>query len=164
MGTSGTFNFKLIVFSFFLAGCTEHVKVRSNEQPYWLVYNTSNSPLPDNQVHALAIDDSDVKWIGTSNGLARFDGTSWVTYDTTNSALSSNFITCIATTDQGIIWIGTNKGLVHYNGSTWTVQNNLKDDFITKLFYDGKTGILWVGTDRGLCSYDGIRWDLYDDP
>ncbi|CUS97619.1 T9SS type A sorting domain-containing protein, partial [Candidatus Kryptobacter tengchongensis] len=36
----------------------------------WTVYNTSNSGLPNDWVHAIAIDGQGNKWIGTSGGLA----------------------------------------------------------------------------------------------
>lgn len=157
-------NFKFIAACCFLAGCSGDVTVQSREQPDWVIYNASNSPLPDNQVHTIAIDGNDVKWIGTANGLGRFDGVSWSIYDTVNSSLPSNFITSLSISENGNIWIGTNKGLVLYNGSSWTLPEKLKDKFITKLLYDRRNGTLWVGTDQGLCRYNGISWETYDDP
>jgi ligand-binding sensor domain-containing protein len=50
--------------------------------PEWIVYNTSNSGLPDNSVSAIAIDAQGNKWIGTLGGLAKFDGSSWTVYNT----------------------------------------------------------------------------------
>jgi len=39
----------------------------------WTIWNTSNSPIPDNWVNCLAQEKNGVFWIGTINGLARFD-------------------------------------------------------------------------------------------
>ena len=40
----------------------------------WVVYDTSNSGLPDDHVTAIAIDSQGNKWIGTAGrGLAKFD-------------------------------------------------------------------------------------------
>lgn len=158
------FNLKVIVVCSCMAGCSADATFQLNEQPDWLIYNTSNSPLPDNQVHTIAIDHNDVKWIGTANGLARFDGVSWSIYDTINSALPSNFITSLSVAEHGNIWIGTNKGLVLYNGSSMAVAEKLKDKYVTKLFHDKRTGTLWIGTDHGLCRYSAMGWEGYDDP
>jgi ligand-binding sensor domain-containing protein len=52
--------------------------------------------LPDNYVFAIAIDEQRNKWIGTSNGLAKFDGINWTVYDTSNSRLPDNSVNTIA--------------------------------------------------------------------
>lgn len=136
---------------------------KSNE---WLVYNTANSALPDNQVQALTIDNKDVLWIGTANGLTRFDGSQWTTYTTNNAAIPSSFITALATGANGTVWIGTNKGLAQYDGTHWTlydsttVQGNLA---ISRMFFDTKTSVLWAGTEKGLLRFDGATWTRYDD-
>ena len=43
----------------------------------WTNFNTSNSGLPDDNIHAIAIDKQGKKWIGTYNGLAVFDDNHW---------------------------------------------------------------------------------------
>ena len=43
-------------------------------------------------VNSIAIDGSGNKWIGTWNGLAKFDGTNWTVYNTSNSGLPENII------------------------------------------------------------------------
>ncbi|MEN6511268.1 MAG: hypothetical protein ABFD00_05480, partial [Chloroherpetonaceae bacterium] len=55
-------------------------------------YNRANSGLPYNHVSSIAIDGSGTKWIGTWDGLAKFDGTNWTVYNTTNSGLPSNYV------------------------------------------------------------------------
>src|SRR4028119_1951521 len=82
----------------------------------WAVYTTANSPLPDNQIQAIALQKSGVKWVGTKNGLARFDGHAWYIYSTANSGLPSPNITAIVAGKTNDIWIGTDKELVRYNG------------------------------------------------
>src|SRR3982751_1577058 len=76
-------------------------------QAGWTIYNTSNSPLPENSVRCIAIDHNDVKWIGTDFGLASFDNTNWTVYQTSNSGLPDNSIRSIAIDHQNNIWIGT---------------------------------------------------------
>jgi ligand-binding sensor domain-containing protein len=72
-----------------------------------LIYNTSNSGLPnDDYVNAITIDGLGNKWIGTNNGLAKFDGVNWAVYNTSNSGLPDNSVnSAIAIDGQGNKWI-----------------------------------------------------------
>jgi ligand-binding sensor domain-containing protein len=72
--------------------------------------------LPDDWVTALTIDSSGIKWIGTNNGLARFDGTDWTIFNTSNSEMPSDVVSAITIDDNGSKWIGTyDGGLAVYN-------------------------------------------------
>jgi hypothetical protein len=75
----------------------------------WTVYNTSNSGLPNNNVHAIFIDREGNKWIGTDGGLAKFDDFSWAVYNTSNSRLPNNNVRVIVDI-EGNKWIGTEGG------------------------------------------------------
>ena len=70
-------------------------------------YNSANSGLPDNYVHAIVIDGQGNKWIGTAGGLAKFDGVNWTIYNTSNSNLPVNWIFSTVIDAQGNKWIGT---------------------------------------------------------
>ncbi len=39
-------------------------------------------------------------WIGTQNGLVKYDWTYWINFNTNNSQIPANFITAIAYDDQ----------------------------------------------------------------
>ena len=88
------------------------------EWPEWMVYNIGNTGLPDDDVRSLTVDSYGNVWIGTYEGLAKFDGEKWTVYNTGNSGLPSNRVTahgknnqgdlvasgvyfCVITTDQG---------------------------------------------------------------
>ncbi|RPI13088.1 MAG: hypothetical protein EHM58_19165 [Ignavibacteriae bacterium] len=58
-----------------------------SQNPQWIVYTTTNSGLPSNNIFPIAIDTNNIKWIGTSQGLAKFDGANWIVFDTSNSPL-----------------------------------------------------------------------------
>ncbi len=75
-----------------------------------VVYRSSNSGLPDNNVYAVCIDDSGAKWLGTNGGLAKFDGESWTVWNTSNSDLPSDNIRCMVIDDYGNKWLGTDGG------------------------------------------------------
>jgi len=77
-------------------------------------YNRA-SGLPDNDVLAIAIDGQGNKWIGTWEGLAKFDGENWTVYNKSNSGLLDNRVLAIAIDGQGNKWIGTGLGLAVYH-------------------------------------------------
>jgi hypothetical protein len=132
------------------------------------VYDTSNSGLPDNVVHSIAIDAVGNKWIGTYNGgLTKFDGTTWTVYNTSNSGLPNDFIHSIAIDRSGIKWIGTYLGgLAKFDGSTWRVYNRsnsgLPNSLVMSIAID-RSGNKWIGTSGGgLAKYDGTTWKVYN--
>ncbi len=134
------------------------------QQTDWKVYNTSNSNLPVDQTHTIYIDEQNIKWIGTSSGLVKYDDSSWNIYDTTNSNLPSNYITCVESDGNNGIWIGTDKGLAHHNNDKWdvyTTENSvLKSNSISKIKFGGDA--TWFGTDKGLIKYQNDEWSIYD--
>jgi hypothetical protein len=56
----------------------------------WVVYNTSNSGLPNNDVLAIVIDGArkQMDWDLGCEGLLKFDGVKWTVYNTSNSGLA----------------------------------------------------------------------------
>lgn len=120
----------------------------------------SESGLPENSVHSLAQTRNGYLWLGTEEGITRFDGVRFVTFTIHNSrGLASDFIQVLAPDPDGSLWIGTDSGLTHYvpsatigeNGtfSTLTTKDGLSANNITALCEDHE-GALWVATRQGL--------------
>ena len=80
-----------------------------SQNPEWMVYRVATTGLPDNNVYSVAVEDNGAKWIGTYNGLARFDGDKWTAYHSSNSSLPDAFITYIEIDKSG-------KKCRHYDG------------------------------------------------
>jgi ligand-binding sensor domain-containing protein len=66
--------------------------------------------LPNLYIHAIAEAPDGKIWVGTEQGLAKYDGTNWATV---KSGLPSLFITAIAFDKVGSAWIGTKMGLIN---------------------------------------------------
>jgi ligand-binding sensor domain-containing protein len=74
------------------------------------VWTTENG-LPQNSALAIAQTPDGYLWLGTENGLARFDGVRFVTFDKRNTpALKSNEIHALLVDQRGDLWIGTHGG------------------------------------------------------
>lgn len=130
-------------------------------------YNNLNSPIPSNIILSLFIDKKGVKWLGTYNGLVKFDDSTWQIYNKDNSELKSNHIIGITGDSKENIWLWTEMGIVKYNGTTWT---NFKDSKIhaktTGLFknpiYADKNDNIWIGGFNYIVKFDGKDWTTYD--
>jgi diguanylate cyclase (GGDEF)-like protein len=116
--------------------------------------------LPENAVHAIAQTADGYVWLGTEEGLARFDGVRFVTYTHHNSpGLASDYILALAASRDGSLWIGTDSGLSHYVPGTspgqrgtfvrLTTRDGLSGNMVQALAED-RGGALWVGTTQGL--------------
>ncbi|WP_166336636.1 hybrid sensor histidine kinase/response regulator transcription factor [Sphingobacterium chungjuense] len=77
----------------------------------------SKDGLSSNTIHALIRDHFGFLWIGTEDGLNRFDGKSFKIYrrnPTENNGLGINHVTSLHEDANGRLWIGTNGGGVAY--------------------------------------------------
>ena len=118
--------------------------------------------LPQNGVGALARTPDGYLWIGTQDGLARFDGVSFTVFDrASTTALRHSMIACLRVDRAGRLWIGTRRGLVSYEGGVFTPygpETGLPDDRVSALWED-RGGRLWVGTlGAGLFRREGDRF------
>lgn len=136
--------------------------------PTWRRFTTANSPLPNQQINALAINRGDVVWVGTANGLARYQQSQWTLFTTANSALPSNVVQALTLEPDGTLWVGTNKGLARYDGANWTAytttNSSLPDRAVMSLTYDPINKLTWVGTAKGIVSINSAQqWTVYDE-
>ena len=82
---------------------------------------TINNGLPHQQVSSIVQDKKGYIWIGTRNGLSRYDGYALNNYfhDPRDCrSLFCNFITCLFTDTRGRLWIGTDRGVGLYRQAT----------------------------------------------
>ncbi len=121
------------------------------------VWLTENG-LPQNTVHAIAQTRDGYIWIGTEEGLARFDGVKFTVFDKQNtSQLKSNYIRALLADSHGALWIGTAEGLVRLlkgNFTLFTTNEGLPSNTIQGV-YEDREGNLWVATATGLGLFKG---------
>lgn len=117
--------------------------------------------IPSKDVNCIFYDSKGFTWIGTLDGLHRFDGYSYKTYrvDNNRNSIHSNLIIAIDEDSKGNIWIGTyGKGVCKLNPETdeLTSYENVNNDpdglpnDITSLIIDDKD-FLWTANWFGIC-------------
>lgn len=106
--------------------------------------------LPQNFANALTQTPDGYLWIGTQEGLARFDGVQFRVFNTSNTPeFKVNLVTTLFVDRDSVLWIGTfGGGLLSYKDGTFrsfTHEHGLGNDRVQAIHQDG-TGLLWVGT------------------
>lgn len=122
--------------------------------------------LPQNAVNAIYQSRNGYLWVGTYQGLARFDGLEFKVYDITNSpGLASNGIFAITEDRNGALWVGTNGGglsiLKDGAFTNFTTKNGLPHNNVISLLEDAK-GRVWVGTSTGVVVYENGKFTSFD--
>ena len=118
---------------------------------------TVTDGLSDNRVTCFYKDETGYIWIGTKNGLNRFDGHSFTVYKPSATASVSNEVINAVTGDQqGNIWVATMHGLNRLNTKTgeWTTwysdnsngKNGLPNSLVWDIVVD-EAGALWIASD-----------------
>ena len=125
---------------------------------------TTEQGLSNNYIFEICQDSFGFIWIGTSNGLCRYDTKeTFKKFTTDNSSLKSNNIRSLLADSKNQLWIGTRLGGVScYNltNGTWKTYINdphnpksLSNNEVLSLHEDSK-GRIWVGTEFGLNLFD----------
>ncbi|MFT2007167.1 two-component regulator propeller domain-containing protein [Pontibacter sp. 13R65] len=122
---------------------------------------TTKSGLSQSFVRSIVQDQKGFIWIGTSDGLNKYDGYKTKVYRNNplvKESLSTNAVIKVFLDKKGTLYIGTdNGGLNVYNQEmdNFTVYrhdpsdpNSLSDDRITSITED-YSGLIWIATDKG---------------
>ncbi len=121
--------------------------------------------LPNTTITCILQDYQGYLWLGTENGLVRYDGYSMKVFQpdiNDSGSISSRGIVKIYEDKNNILWIATLDGLnkfnradesfvsyKHYPGS----PNSINSDSV-QCIYEDTEGRFWIGTDKGLNLFD----------
>jgi signal transduction histidine kinase/ligand-binding sensor domain-containing protein/DNA-binding response OmpR family regulator len=109
-----------------------------------------NQGLSNNSVNCFIEDHLGFMWIGTEDGLNKYDGLTYKVYrhDKSRSSIDNNKINCVLEDSKHHILIGTNQGFNVFDRSTNTFKNFIINAPVNAIFEDSKNNI-WFGTDHG---------------
>ena len=135
-----------------------------NGQTFQFKSYTLKDGLSNNVVNSVLRDDQGFLWVGTSNGLDRFDGNSFDNFyndpaDTTT--IGGNDIQCLFRDKKNRMWVGTNNGISLYHPVTQTFSNYSPDTTVLpaigisfQALCDDDQDNLWVGTKNDLLIFN----------
>nr|NQU91649.1 hypothetical protein [Bacteroidota bacterium] len=146
-----------------VTGClAQNLSLATNIETAKFQKLTNNEGLSQGTINAIAQDKKGFIWIGTNDGLNRYDGYDVKVFHVKipdSTTISSNLINDIIVDRKGDLWIGTARGL--------NIYNPLTGDFrlVTSVHLDKSTDVrclildrsnsLWVGTsNHGLVQID----------
>lgn len=122
----------------------------------------SSQGLPDDRVRSLFQDQKGFLWVGTINGIAKYDGYNFKKYyrSEAHGSLSGNWAFALAEDSLENIWIATRQGLSKLNQRTEKItsylagaESGLTDNRINTLQFD-INGKLWAGTHKGISIFN----------
>ena len=116
---------------------------------------TQAQGLPQDFVQAIAQTSDGYLWLGTDEGLTRFDGYDFVTFTKEMGALPTNTVTTLAAGADDTLWIGTPNGLSRYHNqrfTVFTVSNGLPDNSVMSICED-HNGTVWIALGNNLASF-----------
>ncbi len=127
-------------------------------------WQTANG-LPQNAVTSVKQTPDGYLWLGTQEGLVRFDGVHFEVFDRRNTkAFPGNDVRALTVSRDGSLWIAFNGGFVHLKDglfTRYTKAEGLAHEWIYTTFED-RAGTLWIGTfGGGLIRFKDGRFDTF---
>ena len=121
--------------------------------------------LSQNTPFCIAQDQEGFLWVGTLDGLSRFDGLNFVVYrhDPNDPySIADNFVQALCRARDGNLWVGTYRsGVNRFDPKTGRFidyplasdPNGLTHNNVEEILED-RTGAIWIGTEHGLNRLD----------
>jgi signal transduction histidine kinase/ligand-binding sensor domain-containing protein/CheY-like chemotaxis protein/HPt (histidine-containing phosphotransfer) domain-containing protein len=114
--------------------------------------------LPQTSAQTLTRTADGYLWIGTQEGLARFDGVRFTVFDSENEpAIPNKQISVLFLDAEQRLWVGTRAGIAlldHGQFRPFNAVPALAHAYI-RAIAQNKAGIVWVGTEKGLYEIGG---------
>jgi ligand-binding sensor domain-containing protein len=115
-------------------------------------------------VRAIAQTRDGYLWVGTPDGLLRFDGVRFVSFNVDTGSLKDNEVWALKADPAGGLWIASfGGGVAHYKDGRFTsltTADGLPDDFVWNLDIDS-TGDLWISGIQAVYRYSKGKFTTF---
>ena len=130
---------------------------------------TDADGLPAKQVRGLDVDSENTLWIGTKEGLAKWDGQIFTAIPP-QDGVTDPYCKVVRVAPNGNIWVGyftspTEGGISVYSPDGQLVMHadtsnvDLGSNMITDIEFD-ENGTAWIAHIAGITTYDGVAWNF----
>jgi signal transduction histidine kinase/ligand-binding sensor domain-containing protein/CheY-like chemotaxis protein len=130
-------------------------------QTTWM---NTDAGLPQVTILALLQTRDGYLWVGTQDGLARFDGVRFTIFTRSNTpGLGGNWINTLFEDRAGRLWVGTHEGVSRLKDGvwkSWSAANGLSSDDVQAITEDA-AGAMLFGSPGGLDRMEGDRITAY---
>ncbi|MFY9308434.1 MAG: T9SS type A sorting domain-containing protein [Bacteroidia bacterium] len=135
-----------------------------------VIFDKTNSPLPDSWISSIVVDNNGNKWFGSwdKGFIIKFDNNNWTIYDTSGTSLNGSSIKSMAMDNNNNLWITTTYlygGLIKFDGTNWTNYTTSNSAIPTDncgLLCSKGNEIWFTGSGGFLVKYDGTTWTTYN--
>ena len=118
---------------------------------------TQQQGLPQDSVRAIAQAPDGALWIGTDEGLARFDGADFTVFRQRDDGLPGSFVTALVAARDGAVWVGTLSGVSRLKDGRFTNYgraNGLGTLTVAELF-ESRDATIWAVGGRIVSAFRG---------
>ena len=155
----------LLWLLFLAAGACSAAVLTNGVLPYSVRAWQTDDGLPQNSVWAITQTRDGYLWVGTEEGLARFDGVRFAAPDeNAPPELSHGYIRALCAARDGSLWIGCDVyGLVRLKEGKFT-RFSEADGLLSnqiRCLLEGRDGALWIGSEGGLTRYRDGRFSNF---
>ena len=158
----------IVCFSFvmtmILNTSIEALAIINNEKNINFKKITTENGLSQTSVQYIFQDSKGYMWIGTIDGLNKYNGNKFEVYrynKEKDTSISGNYVTAINEDSKGNIWVGTSRGVNKIDAETKKIESylpgvdgcNISDHNVTEILI-GKDKRIYVATTNGVNVYD----------
>ena len=153
----------LIATCFLLMAFRAPVSALDSRQPLAQLYHSSWNARNGlhGSVTALAQTTDGYLWVGTTDGLYRFDGLYFERYRPDTGQLPSNFVSTLLALSDGSLWVGYDRGgaslLRQGRATNYSERDGFPVSAVRSLVQD-QTGTVWAAVVGGFARLEGQRW------
>jgi|GEM_PF-1758524 len=135
-------------------------------------YHLKDYGFKENGILSILVDKKGNKWLGTSDGLIKFNGTDFILVDSLAKFSYSIFTSFMKFDNHGNLWVnrehtggGEAKDFAVFDGINWTIYDHSDTSspyYRANQFAFDSLGNLWVHIfSKGLKEFDGQNWKLH---